>query len=477
MTRRRIASRLAWLGTLGTLSLALNQAASAAPLCPEPAPDPTPAVAAPLHAEGRYFKDAAGRVVLLRGVNVAGNAKVPPFQAITQASMLDPLPGWGINTIRLLFTWEAFEPTRCVYDDNYLRHYEQVVRWAAERQLYVIVDFHQDGYSRYSIDGCGEGFPQWAVSSKVTQYAPDNGPNCAGWTLKTVLDASHHKTWREFHRDSEGAKTRYVAMAGAVAQRLSQYPNVVGYDLINEPWGSDAELLSLFEQVGQAIRAHHPSSILFVPAHALQSLGSGPDGIEQPSFSNTAYSPHYYDTTLALTGSWLNTSPQRPLDARLAKANSRRDPMLLGEFGSKASNKNVQAYLEQVYTWLDLRFVSATQWNYTPGWTPQAKDGWNDEDLSIVDDRGQLRPALFQPRAYPQKTAGLPIAFKRQAPGWSYTWLHDPQLGATEIYLPADDADGRTLRSSPAGIECELQPQGVVCSGPSAGLATVTLSP
>lgn len=54
-----------------------------------------------LHIEGQYFKDPLGRVVLLRGVNATGDAKVPPFMPLAESSLLDPLPAWGVNVIRL----------------------------------------------------------------------------------------------------------------------------------------------------------------------------------------------------------------------------------------------------------------------------------------------------------------------------------------------------------------------------------------
>jgi len=90
-----------------------------------------PALAtARLTVDGARFRDALGREVLLRGVNAGGRAKLPPFFAFPFAESgvaaqagapafdvavgryLDRVAAWGLDVIRLPFTWEAAEPTR-----------------------------------------------------------------------------------------------------------------------------------------------------------------------------------------------------------------------------------------------------------------------------------------------------------------------------------------------------------------------------
>lgn len=139
-------------------------------------------IPSPLHIDGRRFVDAKGRHVILRGVNLGGDCKVPfpdggtqhpsdfadhrsvsfigrPFPLAQADQHLGRIVHWGFNCLRLLTTWEAVEhagPRR--YDTAYLDYYAEVCRRAGEHGLRVFVDFHQDVWSRMS---GGDGAPGW----------------------------------------------------------------------------------------------------------------------------------------------------------------------------------------------------------------------------------------------------------------------------------------------------------------------------
>lgn len=421
--------------------------------------------ASPLVANEYYFRDAQGAVVILRGVNVAGNAKVPPFKAVTSAAELQRLPALGVNTIRLLFTWEAYEPDQGHYSTDYMAYYQQVVQWAEQLGLYVIVDFHQDAYSRYLLKGCGEGFPAWAVTPEVDLTAPDNDTSCSAWGVQMLINQDLATAWDHFHSDAYGAKSAYLAMVANVAQHMTAHDNVIGYELINEPWGTDEQLATLFEQVGHRIRQQDPKAILFVPTHALITGGTKKNTMNRPSFTNMAYSPHYYNGSVLLLKSWGGISPARQLNTLSATAESWQVPMFLGEFGAPAGTNSGLEYIIAQLDWLDTYWISSAQWNYTPGWRDDVKDGWNTEDLSIVDDQGNLRDN-FTARPYPQRIAGAPKSFELDEAGFALTWENRAGYGETTVFVPQGYAQDRELTVElPKGVKgsCEVRGLAVAC--------------
>jgi endoglycosylceramidase len=433
-----------------------------------------PALASsPLHVDGRWIRDGAGAAVILRGVNTAGNAKVPPFRPPSDPGVFDPLAGWGMNVVRLLFTWEAYEPSPGVYDDSYLDDYAAAVDAAHSRGLYVIVDFHQDGFSRYALTGCGEGFPTWTIPWWVIKSTPDNSARCSGWGALMIFDIGTHIAWASFHGDAIGARTRYLKMIERVATRLVGHDAVIGYDLMNEPWGDEAtELHRLYEDAAVALRHADPTTILFVSPHALISAG-GRSNLVKPSFGNFVFSPHYYDPGVVTFGSWGGGKPDSAFANMSGVASAWGVPFFVGEFGAAAATQNVTAYLASVYDGLDAALVGGAQWVYTPAWTPAGKDGWNGEDMSLAEGTGATR-ANFVARAFPRRVAGTPTYFFQDgvARDVELIWDHAPQAGTTELYVPVQALFGANPWVIDTGgdqLSCLAQADLVRCDSPVAG--------
>jgi endoglycosylceramidase len=427
-----------------------------------------------LHTESNLFKDEAGRVVLLRGVNVATDSKVPPFVSIERASQLDLLQKGGMNAIRLLFIWEPFEPNPGQYNQSYLDQYAQVVRWAAERGMYVIVNFHQDGFSRFSMQGCGDGFPIWALPEEIAPLTPDNNLGCKNWGPMVISDKTLKTTWDGFYKNTNGAYSRYKLMTQRVVQQLKQYSNVIGYDVMNEPGGAEEQISTMYKEVGEGIRQIDPQAVLFFIPPPLSSSGLVLDKIPNPGFSNASFAPHFYDPLTIALRTWGGTPSSWYLGPMLKKASTRQSPMFLGEFGAHGGTLFSKPYMEQLYTWLDTNFVSGAQWGYNPRWTPENMDGWNREDLSISSN-DQFRPEIFVPRAYPSVTAGTPVAFKRSTNGLTYSWKHNPKLGDTVIFLPEQLRSGRQITVTPQPSRCFIDGASLKCSSSVATTLKVTI--
>jgi endoglycosylceramidase len=402
------------------------------------------APATAIRVAGRHFIDERGRVVLLRGVNLSGDAKVPPYRHVRDESDLDPLVELGFNVVRLVFIWEAFEPLPGAYDQEYLAYLRSVASACRARGLHVILDVHQDGYSRHCSKGAGDGFPRWAVSRRARPSDPDNGPGCKDWPVLMATDRATHRSFHDFYADANGVRTRFLAMLARLAE-IGAEAGVIGYVLINEPWGDERDdLARLYRDSAAAIRSRHPSAVLFFEGHITTNSGLATK-LERPDAGLIAYAPHYYRPLTILMGRWHGAS--QGIDRAFANmsetARSWDCPLFLGEYGVAANARNAGDYVSAIQDRLDAALASGAQWNYTPNHDARRKDGWNAEDFSILDREEGLRPN-FRPGPFPRATAGMPLVFRYTSPEVSrgralvdFQWQHDPRKGETEVYLPS----------------------------------------
>jgi endoglycosylceramidase len=474
-----------WSRCLAALVLLLASASARGQFATPQAP--SAAIRTPqLRACGRWFLDPGGRVVLLRGVNLAGNAKVPPFVPVADPSDLDPLTAMGMNVVRLVFIWEAFEPTPGVYDDVYLARMRAIAEAAWARGLYTIVDFHQDGYSRFVSRGSGDGFPLWAVSSRASATTPDNGLGCRSWPLMVATDRNMHRCFADFYADSSGVRSRYLTMLRRAAAAFVSCPGVVGYDLLNEPWGDERrELAPLYRDAGAVIRSIDPAAILFLEGHITTNCGLQ-TRLPHPEFANTSYAPHYYNPGTIVRECWRGRTVQidRAFSHMETKAGEWGVPLFLGEFGVPADTAHAKEYMAALYDRLDDALASGAQWNYTPGWNRHDKDGWNGEDYTILHPGGAPRPN-FSERPYPRATAGIPLHFQfiearypRRDHALDFAWDHHPGRGTTEIFVPrrlfpANSA--LTIEGAGASYRWDAATQRLVVRASGAGVVRVRL--
>ena len=244
-----------------------------------------------LSIDGVRFRDEVGRQVLLRGVNLGGDCKVPaspdgrthrasdfsdhrtvsfvgrPFPLEDADAHLGRIARWGFNCLRLLTTWEAVEHAGPgEYDEAYLDYFAAICRKAGDHGLRLFVDFHQDVWSRMS---GGDGAPGWtfeavgldftrfdaADAAHVMQHRYRSGAGAVQEAYPQMSWAGNYRMpangvmWTLFFAGQdlapaatiEGVNTgvwlrqRYLGAMRALAERVADLDHVIGFDTLNEP--------------------------------------------------------------------------------------------------------------------------------------------------------------------------------------------------------------------------------------------------
>ncbi|WP_331447812.1 cellulase family glycosylhydrolase [Streptomyces xanthochromogenes] len=408
-----------------------------------------PADAGPAHtATGhRWITDDQGRALVLTGLNTASSAKSRPdgLPWIKEADVQRESDALGSDFVRFLIQWRNVEPEPGTYDDGYLAQVAERVRWYGARGIHVMLDLHQDVYGPAVK---GNGAPVWATESDGLPVAERSQ-----WELKyiepgTVRAFDHFWGTRPGGRD---LRAHYAAAWAHVAERFAADPAVIGYDLMNEPFGGSVQgpafeagpLAALYREAIAAIRRVDHDSWIFVEPEAVSAnwgLPSGLPYLKDPrgdgARARIAYAPHLYPLPMDLGGGYTGDT-KKWVDRTLASWREQTEktarrlgaPVLVGEYGLDATLPGALDYVAKVRSLTDEMGAGTAYWSNDPGsWAP-----W---------DR-QLRPTPLLPvldRPAPKAIAGDPVsyAWDRTSRTLSVTWRPKADVrGNTEVYLPA----------------------------------------
>lgn len=406
----------------------------------EPPDRPAPSHGVPLFRTARVGEryevvDDAGRVVLLRGVEMGSGSLRPPYRPIALGDERPfwQLRSWGFNAVRLAVPWEALEPTPRTLNLDHVRYVQWVLEAAHRNGLVVIVDNPLHGVSR-----ClgGAGAPVWAHRPGLASEEAV-ASDCADPGERWLPDWPRRlRWWADFYDgawtpDDRSLQDHLIHVFVKLAEVLQNDPALLGYGLVSgAPCDHDglaarlypgataceAALSDFHRRFARALRAVDADALLFFE-EPTRWHGEGPSGVgvEAPPVDGVVWS--------VPAQSVVGEGPWRRADCRLLpdlQALLRRAtvqyhaPLVLS--GVEAPGTGARARDAALHRMVDLEDagISVSFRDYS------RRNGWCDaRDLVVPEGCPGSRAEPGTPRCatgvlvrpYPIRIGGVPVAW------------------------------------------------------------------
>ena len=389
--------------------------ASSAPLPPLPPPfHPAAAAGATkpwVTTAGGKFVDQHGRPAILRGFDVSvGQSDLAPIAA-----------QMGANFVRIYVGWNAIQPRPPVHghyrwDAKVLGQLDNEVTAYRRVHVNVLIDFHQFHWSPYFAQATCKAGKSVCRASGVPAWFYAGGRYEATKRGEAEAQAAF---WTSESSRSQGY---YAAFAAMIAARYAPDPNVVGYEIFNEPHpgrlgdttAATDTMLRWQAGIRTAIQKVDPTRTVFImcrgggegvgtaslaPFGSLDHLAldwhdyfNGGSGGFDAAGDN--WVPSWRDTHNQASPSYTGTenSQARVLRVPLARTRALGIPLLVGEWGVHTGAPGSAAYQTQM---LDLFGKEGVSWTR---WVLSSSGGFGllNKDLSPTSEAAQLTSALRQ---------------------------------------------------------------------------------
>ena len=504
-------------------------------------------------AHGRpYISDDQGRLILLHGATPASlidlgssannpTSDMPTHYPIDPAayangqcpqnssqsrypplcqSDIDAMAAMGFNSIRLPVSWSLLEPRRGEFSQTYLDRVAQVVEWAGSAGLYVIIDMHQNAYSKFVGAGPGvdltynSGAPQWATNT--------DGLPSRVFQSKRELNAAVFQAFTNFWYDRAGIQDEYIKTIAFIASRFKDNSTVAGYSLFNEPqpgWSlppgyEDLLLFPFYRRVIDAITGagdglpcwtgffmpascgypdlgvHDQRHLVFLETGLMREITDSPThlGLPVSSYPNVVLSIHGYTHIYTLDQLLFKENPENAnypwggFDQSYSTADSEARAMnvalFVAEFGDDPKEDAFEVtnqLLEQ-----EKHGVGSAFWT----WKENGNPGWGVYDpppAGSTASSGCLRPARERllARVYPAASADPSADFHYDPTTGAFTMSAAGAQGGppTVITIP-HEVTGAVSSHGAVSIQVGPGPHGgrTVIGTPSGGDYTISVA-
>lgn len=415
-----------------------------------------------------FITDEYGRTLILHGMSTSNFSKFSPDHLpwITENDV-EREASYGFNVSRYVISWNAIEPEKGMYNEDYLNKTVERIEWYTKRGIYVLLDMHQDLYSGV-FGGGGNGAPAWAVRTNGIPIGTYNFGDL--WYLQYLTPeviAAFQNFWK-YEDPNKDLQDHYIKMWLKVIERVKDNPYVIGYELMNEPHPGDGSMLNngyfakiqlkaFYDRLIKAIREIDQEKWIFFEPEFFMVTGFGykSDLPQVQDFRNgpprLVFSPHIYPPGMEAGANY------GPLDKgtigewrknREQDMEKHRASLFCTEFGGKNDRPQTSSkYLDDFCNMMD-----------------QMRSGWAAWSHDIFPMIGSVNYNLFREdysehatfnslvRAFPRATAGYLRRFKFDSSSkrFNMSFVSNTSIGQpTEIVLPE--------RHYPQGFTIEIK--------------------
>jgi len=386
----------------------------------------------PKKGRTKYFRDKDERILFFHGVNICNSSKwatdrLPWHKKEDYQKLKDH----GFNLVRFLVFWEAIEPEPSKYDLEYIKKVREHISILNDLGISVLLDVHQDLYNKKF---SGNGFPDWTLPKEETPFKHQE-PWYKNYTQKAVQNSYKH-----FWNDSP-LKMRYTNMLIYLQEQFENTPNVIGIDVMNEPFPTLPRLFNFekkvlaefYQYIVERSRASNCSKIPFFFEPGVWCSTGIPTQFNEGIFTPWRnFIPHYYPPLCHNKGvngpisKWLMKVGIR---AKAREAQNMGSPYILGEFGLGVGVKN---RLDGIKDFLNLANKYNMSWMW---WSFDKEEHSTQGMLDATGNPNEVMKALTQ--AYPQKVAGFDPVFRNEGNTFYLEYTSDKISDfPTEVYVP-----------------------------------------
>mgnify|MGYP000293501178 FL=1 len=279
--------------------------------------------------DSNVFQDEYGRTLIFHGASLYTNDDPGGYTRYNSNSAKRLINEWGLNSVRLFWNWNAIEPDSAVFAPDKLDSIVKVVETFTDEGIYVVLAVN--GTATSSQDKLRGTWQAPYGNAQDIPSLPGNANPAAQEATRRFWDYKKYAYLQD----------EFIKASKHIAERLKNNPYVLGYDIINEPWGDgvistvlntnlESQLLPLFYQkyISEMRKIEPDKYIFFEPSVLFNTRELANFQTKLPVINDSrsgvkhlVFAPHCYLADLAIhdpatTNSIKNTYAQYLTDLK-----------------------------------------------------------------------------------------------------------------------------------------------------------------